>query len=90
MPVARVTRAVAAGNTDSIPETADKTHRARGRSHRARGNERGVSFLLAGERDVDLSLAVEKIGERFGVQTLMLEGGGRINGLSSRTDLSMR
>lgn len=42
--------------------------------------ERGVSFLLAGERDVDLSLALEKIGERFGVQTLMLEGGGKING----------
>ena len=42
--------------------------------------ERGVSFLLAGERDVDLLLALEKIGERFGVRTLMLEGGGRING----------
>ncbi|WP_420127381.1 dihydrofolate reductase family protein [Longimicrobium sp.] len=42
--------------------------------------ERGVSYLLAGARDVDLPLALEKIGATFGVRTLMLEGGGRING----------
>ena len=42
--------------------------------------ERGVSYLLAGARDVDLPLALDRIGERFGVRTLMLEGGGRING----------
>jgi 2,5-diamino-6-(ribosylamino)-4(3H)-pyrimidinone 5'-phosphate reductase len=42
--------------------------------------ERGVSYILAGEQDVDLGAALEKIGERFGVRTLMLEGGGRING----------
>ena len=42
--------------------------------------ERGVSYLLCGAREVDLPLALEKIGERFGVRTLMLEGGGRING----------
>lgn len=41
--------------------------------------ERGVSYILAGERDVDLSLALQKIGARFNVRTLMLEGGGRIN-----------
>ena len=49
--------------------------------------ERGVSYLLAGARDVDLSLAVEKIGARFGVRTLMLEGGGRINGGMLRAGL---
>ncbi len=49
--------------------------------------EHGVSYLLAGARDVDLSLALEKIGERFGVQTLMLEGGGRINGGMLRAGL---
>ncbi|MDB4947833.1 MAG: bifunctional deaminase-reductase domain protein [Gemmatimonadetes bacterium] len=38
--------------------------------------ERGVSYLLAGARDVDLPLALEKIGARFGVRTLMLEGAG--------------
>jgi len=42
--------------------------------------ERGVSFVLAGKSDVDLALALEKIGARFGVRTLMLEGGGRVNG----------
>jgi len=42
--------------------------------------ERGVSFVLAGKNDVDLELALEKIGARFGVRTLMLEGGGRVNG----------
>jgi 2,5-diamino-6-(ribosylamino)-4(3H)-pyrimidinone 5'-phosphate reductase len=42
--------------------------------------KRGVSYLLAGARDVDLAQALEKIRERFGVETLMLEGGGRING----------
>ncbi|MDQ4080723.1 MAG: dihydrofolate reductase family protein [Gemmatimonadota bacterium] len=48
---------------------------------------RGVSYLLAGVRDVDLALALEKLGERFGVQTLMLEGGGRINGGMLRAGL---
>jgi 2,5-diamino-6-(ribosylamino)-4(3H)-pyrimidinone 5'-phosphate reductase len=42
--------------------------------------ERGVSYLLCGRRDVDLALALERIGARFGVRTLMLEGGGQING----------
>ncbi len=49
--------------------------------------ERCVSFLLAGARDVDLALALEKIGARFGVRTLMLEGGGRINGAMLRAGL---
>jgi 2,5-diamino-6-(ribosylamino)-4(3H)-pyrimidinone 5'-phosphate reductase len=49
--------------------------------------ERGVSYLLAGSRDVDLAVALEKIGARFGVRTLMLEGGGRINGGMLRAGL---
>ena len=49
--------------------------------------ERGVSYLLAGARDVDLVLALEKIGARFGVRTLMLEGGGGINGALLRAGL---
>jgi riboflavin biosynthesis pyrimidine reductase len=48
---------------------------------------RGVSYLLAGARDVDLSLALRKIHDRFGVRTLMLEGGGRINGGMLRAGL---
>jgi 2,5-diamino-6-(ribosylamino)-4(3H)-pyrimidinone 5'-phosphate reductase len=49
--------------------------------------ERGVSYLLAGSGDVDLPLALERIGERFGVRTLMLEGGGGINGSMLRVGL---
>jgi 2,5-diamino-6-(ribosylamino)-4(3H)-pyrimidinone 5'-phosphate reductase len=48
---------------------------------------RGVSYLLAGAPEVDLAVAVEKIGARFGVRTLMLEGGGRINGGMLRAGL---
>jgi riboflavin biosynthesis pyrimidine reductase len=49
--------------------------------------ERGVSYLFAGARDVDLRLALEKIARLFGVRTLMLEGGGRINGSMLRAGL---
>lgn len=49
--------------------------------------ERGVSYLLAGMRDVDVPRALEKIGDRFGVRTLLLEGGGRINGGMLRAGL---
>jgi len=42
--------------------------------------QRGVSYLLAGTNEVDLNLALEKIHARFGVKTLLLEGGGLING----------
>src|SRR4051812_6855765 len=42
--------------------------------------ERGVSYVLAGAREVDLALALQKIADLFAVKTLMLEGGGRING----------
>ncbi|HLM66806.1 MAG TPA: RibD family protein [Longimicrobium sp.] len=48
---------------------------------------RGVSYLLAGARDVDLALALEKIRDGYGVRTLMLEGGGRINGGMLRAGL---
>ena len=43
--------------------------------------DRGVSYLLAGAgNEVDVALALEKIGARLGVRTLLLEGGGGING----------
>jgi riboflavin biosynthesis pyrimidine reductase len=48
---------------------------------------RGVSYLLAGACDVDLPLALEKVAAQFGVRTLMLEGGGRINGGMLRAGL---
>jgi riboflavin biosynthesis pyrimidine reductase len=48
---------------------------------------RGVSYLLAGAPDVDLALALAKVAAQFGVRTLMLEGGGRINGGMLRAGL---
>jgi riboflavin biosynthesis pyrimidine reductase len=48
---------------------------------------RGVSYLLAGRDEVDLPLALSKIGARLGVRTLMLEGGGGINGSLLRAGL---
>lgn len=47
--------------------------------------ERGVSYLIAGAHDLDLQAALDKIGTRFAVKTLLLEGGGRINGGMLRT-----
>ena len=49
--------------------------------------DRGVSYLLAGAREVDLAMALEKIVARFDVHTLLLEGGGRINGGMLRAGL---
>ena len=49
--------------------------------------ERGVSYLLAGRDDIDLALALDRIGARLGVRTLMLEGGGGINGSFLRAGL---
>jgi len=49
--------------------------------------ERKVSYILAGAMDIDLELAMEKIGKIFGVETLMLEGGGKINGTMLRAGL---
>jgi 2,5-diamino-6-(ribosylamino)-4(3H)-pyrimidinone 5'-phosphate reductase len=49
--------------------------------------DRGVSYILAGQHDTDLPLALEKLGNAFSVGTLMLEGGGRINGGMLRAGL---
>jgi riboflavin biosynthesis pyrimidine reductase len=49
--------------------------------------DNGVSYVLAGTREVDLPVALEKIARLFGVRTLMLEGGGRINGSMLRAGL---
>ncbi|WP_074078475.1 dihydrofolate reductase family protein [Microvirga massiliensis] len=42
--------------------------------------EDGVSYLFAGPDGHDLHRAMDILGETFGVRTLLLEGGGRING----------
>lgn len=42
--------------------------------------EDGVSYLFAGSDGGDLAGALDALGETFGVRTLLLEGGGAING----------
>jgi len=40
----------------------------------------GVSYIFAGPKGDNLTLALEQLGAVFGVKTLLLEGGGAING----------
>ena len=40
----------------------------------------GQSYLFAGSDTVDFALALEKLSRLFGVERLLVEGGGRING----------
>lgn len=42
--------------------------------------EDGVSYLFAGRDGINLQAAVETLGRDFGVETLLLEGGGVTNG----------
>jgi 2,5-diamino-6-(ribosylamino)-4(3H)-pyrimidinone 5'-phosphate reductase len=49
--------------------------------------QRQVSYILAGAHEVDLALALTKCRSRFGVRTLMLEGGGKIDGGMLRAGL---
>ncbi|MBB3610584.1 dihydrofolate reductase family protein [Rhizobium sp. BK602] len=42
--------------------------------------EDGVSYVFAGPKGDDLSLAMAQLASVFGVKKLLLEGGGRING----------
>jgi riboflavin biosynthesis pyrimidine reductase len=47
----------------------------------------GVSYLFAGAAQIDLRLALDKIGRELGVKRLLLEGGGVINGALLRAGL---
>lgn len=40
----------------------------------------GQSYIVAGEKTVDFPLALEKLRRHFGIERLLVEGGGRING----------
>ena len=42
--------------------------------------ETGISYIVTGESSVNLAEAVRLLGEHFGIRTLLLEGGGHING----------
>jgi riboflavin biosynthesis pyrimidine reductase len=40
----------------------------------------GVSYVVCGKKSVDLPAALEQLTQHFGIRTLLLEGGGLING----------
>ncbi|AYM91018.1 5-amino-6-(5-phosphoribosylamino)uracil reductase [Serratia sp. 3ACOL1] len=42
--------------------------------------EDGVSYLFAGNDGLDLEQAMETLGNSFGIESILLEGGGVING----------
>lgn len=48
---------------------------------------KGVSYIVAGKSAIDLVQAVNQLGEYFGIRTLLLEGGGHINGAFLQADL---
>ncbi len=50
-------------------------------------NEVGVSYVFAGQDDIDLPLALRKLREIFGIRRLLLEGGSLLNGSFLREDL---
>ncbi|MBR5533619.1 MAG: dihydrofolate reductase family protein [Ruminiclostridium sp.] len=47
----------------------------------------GISYILAGSEDLDIPLALEKLKNLFGIETLLLEGGSIINGAFHRAGL---
>jgi riboflavin biosynthesis pyrimidine reductase len=49
-------------------------------SHLAGLREDGVSYIFAGEREIDLAAALEALNHELGIGRLLLEGGGAING----------
>jgi len=47
----------------------------------------GVSYLFAGAHTIDLATALAKLAALFQIKTLLLEGGGKINGAMLRARL---
>jgi riboflavin biosynthesis pyrimidine reductase len=47
----------------------------------------GVSYIFAGERELDLGLALEILNRELGIDRLLLEGGGGSNGAFLRAGL---
>src|SRR5262249_30144275 len=48
---------------------------------------RGVSYLFGGRTNVDLARVLAKLRRSFGIEKLLLEGGGKINGSFLDADL---
>lgn len=49
-------------------------------SHLAGLREDGVSYIFAGEQELNLVAALENLNRELGIRRLLLEGGGAVNG----------
>ena len=49
-------------------------------AYRAFLRKRGISYIVAGNERLDCTLAVEKLKKFFGIERLMVSGGGYVNG----------
>ena len=56
-------------------------------AHLAGLRQDGVSYIFAGEWELDLALALEILNREFGIERLLLQGGGRSNGSFLRAGL---
>jgi len=56
-------------------------------AHLAGLRQDGVSYIFAGERELDLGLALEILNRELGLERLILEGGGGSNGAFLRAGL---
>jgi riboflavin biosynthesis pyrimidine reductase len=56
-------------------------------AHLAGLRKDGVSYIFAGERDLDLWLALDILNRELGIKRLLLEGGGVTNGAFLRAGL---
>lgn len=55
--------------------------------HLAELRRDGISYIFAGDADLDLDRALNILRAEFGIETLLLEGGGTINGVFLGCDL---
>jgi len=56
-------------------------------AHLAGLRQDGVSYIFAGERELDLRLALEHLNRELGIERLEVNGGGRANGSFLRAGL---
>ena len=56
-------------------------------AHLAGLREDGVSYIFAGEQEIDLALALETLNRELGIERLLVEGGGGANGAFLRAGL---
>jgi len=56
-------------------------------AHLAGLRSEGVSYIFAGKSQLDLALALEMLNRELGIERLLLEGGGGVNGAFLRAGL---